>query len=93
MAYEKKNGDFVLFPNERKQGNQPDYRGSIFLNGQEFEIACWNKTSKAGNRFISGNMGKVKEDKPKDSVGWGNKPASNHLDDVKMSFDDDIPWK
>lgn len=93
MAYEKKHGDLVLFPNTNKQGKQPDWRGEIFLNGQTFEVACWNKVSKAGNRFVNGFVGKPKEEKKQDSGGWSNKTASKHSTDSNAAFDDDLPWK
>lgn len=93
MAYEKKNGDFVLFPNKTKQGNQPDWRGEILWNGETLEIGCWNKVSAAGNRFISGSVKKPKEQSPQQSNQWGNKTASKHSTDSNTAFDDDIPWK
>ena len=93
MAYEKKHGDFVLFINDRKQGKAPDWKGTIYLDGKNHEFSAWNKVSKTGSNFMSGSLGLVKDDKPKDTGGWGNKTASKHSDDVKMPFDDDLPWK
>lgn len=32
-----------LFPNERKQGQQPDFRGKLNLEGKEWLVSGWNK--------------------------------------------------
>lgn len=44
----------ALFKND-KQGNEkrPDYKGSLNVNGEEFTIAAWLKTSKQGQKYMS----------------------------------------
>ena len=44
----------VLFKNEDKQqDSHADYRGQLNVNGQEFWLDAWIKTSKAGKKFMS----------------------------------------
>lgn len=43
-----------LFKNDKKaKDTDPDMSGSINVNGVEFWISGWKKTSKAGTGFIS----------------------------------------
>jgi len=44
----------ALFRNDKKQTEKhPDYNGSINVNGEEFWLSAWLKTSKAGKKFMS----------------------------------------
>jgi uncharacterized protein (DUF736 family) len=54
MAYDNTNKG-VVFKNDKK-GNEkaPDYKGTIDIEGKEFEIALWVRTSqKDGSKFFS----------------------------------------
>jgi len=43
-----------LFKNDKKSTEQmPDYKGQINVNGEEFWINAWLKTSKQGTKFMS----------------------------------------
>ena len=43
-----------LFKNDKKTTEQmPDYKGQINVNGEEFWINAWLKTSKQGTKFMS----------------------------------------
>jgi uncharacterized protein (DUF736 family) len=90
MAYEKKHGDATLFANDRKtKDSQPDWRGSIHIDGKDYELAFWNKISKNGNNFLGGRMGD--EVKPPESKGSFPKPQQAKPS-VKDSLNDDMPW-
>ena len=53
MEYSKENRG-VLFKNDDKQSdNHPDYKGSINIDGIEYWLSSWIKTSKQGNKFMS----------------------------------------
>lgn len=53
MSYDNTNSG-ALFKNERKdKESQPDYRGTINVDGRELELAAWLKTSAKGVRFMS----------------------------------------
>jgi uncharacterized protein (DUF736 family) len=53
MAYEQKEGQGALFPNDKK-GNEksPDYKGTILINGEIMDIAAWKKQGSKGE-FLS----------------------------------------
>ena len=58
MAYEMKEGDISVFPND-KEGNEnrPDLTGKVLLKGEEMRVALWGKeSSTTGNKFYSGKI-------------------------------------
>jgi hypothetical protein len=51
----------ALFKNDKKESqNHPDYKGSINVEGVEYWVSSWIKTSKAGSKFMSLSL-KAKE--------------------------------
>ena len=43
-----------LFKNEKKEeAKHPDMNGTLNVNGTEYWISGWKKTSKAGTKYIS----------------------------------------
>jgi len=51
--YDNTNGG-ALFPNDKKEKeSHPDFRGNIDIEGKEFWIKGWKKTSKSGMKFLS----------------------------------------
>ena len=54
MAYEQKNNSGSLFKNDKKQTEkQPDYNGTIKVDGKEYKLAAWIKESKSGMKYFS----------------------------------------
>ena len=46
---EKKDNSGVLFKNDKKESaNQPDYKGNITVDGQEYWLSAWIKEGKSG---------------------------------------------
>ena len=43
----------VLFTDTKKNEKHPDFKGQLNVEGKEWEIAAWNRTSKAGKQFLS----------------------------------------
>jgi hypothetical protein len=44
----------VLFENDRKETeNQPDYTGSLDVDGEEFRLAAWIRESQQGQEYMS----------------------------------------
>jgi uncharacterized protein (DUF736 family) len=53
MAFQLKDGQGTLFPNDRKTSdNQPDHKGSVLIEGKEYEVAAWTKRGSHG-AFLS----------------------------------------
>ena len=54
MAYEQNNNSGSLFRND-KDGveSRPDYRGSALIDGVEYWMDSWLKTSKDGKKWMS----------------------------------------
>ncbi len=48
------------FFNERKTGKQPDRRGTLRINGVDYELSGWNKTTKGGT-VLTSLIAKVKQ--------------------------------
>jgi len=94
MAYEKKHGDATLFANDRKtKESQPDWRGSIRIDGKDYELAFWSKTSKNGIDFLGGRMGdEVKPPEAKGAFPNSPRPAPKPTSSVKDALDSDLPW-
>ena len=59
MGYEKKDGDVIIFKNDKKSDKQPDYRGTAQVDGKEMKISLWVKDGAKGKFF----SGKIEEDK------------------------------
>jgi uncharacterized protein (DUF736 family) len=73
----------VLFKNDKKEtDNHPDYTGSLDVDGDEFFLSAWIKTSKAGKKFMSLSVKLKDMSKPV--------PAKQPGDFQEMS--DDIPF-
>lgn len=73
MAYEKREGDIALFQNKKADpsNKQPTMKGDLLLNGITYEVACWTKLTRDGDKFLAGNA-KVKQsqtaEKPKSTL-------------------------
>lgn len=89
MEYDNRNKG-VLFKNEEKeQDNHADYRGSINIQGKEFWLNAWIRTSKKGNKFMSLS---VKEKMAQDHRGGTRNPPARTAPPARDEFDDNIPW-
>lgn len=62
MSYQKKEGDCVLFVND-KQGveKRPDFKGTAFLNGKNYNVSLWKKTDKNNKVYFSGMIVEQKQ--------------------------------
>ena len=84
MAYEHKDTYGSLFKNDKKQGNQPDYRGDCKLGTVVYEIGGWIKKDKNEKSYMSLRIqpARGREDAPSVPDQIVEAPA----------FDDDIPF-
>ena len=77
MAFEIKDNSGSLFKNDRKtEESHPQAKGSAKINGIEYWVSAWTKTTKEGVKWQSLSF------TPKDA----KKPKS--FDDIT----NDIPW-
>lgn len=90
LAYELKDGQGSMFPNERKEADtHADWRGTIKIDGKEYWVNGWNKQGKT--EFISLSV------KPKEArkASSGHKPPSKsdrELPSFDKDLDDSIPF-
>jgi hypothetical protein len=80
MTYDNTNRG-ALFGNDRRQKDtDPDYRGSINVDGTEFWLNAWIKTSKDGQKHMSLSV-RPKQD-PKDTPE--QRTYATRRDDIDM---------
>lgn len=81
----------ALFKNERKEGNQPDYRGEIEimqpLQPGKYFLSSWLKTSGQGNKYLSIAVGG-----PKNAVQPQRPDARPAAPKRETDWDDDAPF-
>jgi hypothetical protein len=54
MAYEQRDMSGSLFRNDKRESeNQPNMKGSAMIDGAEFWVSAWTKTSKTGEKWVS----------------------------------------
>ena len=57
----------VLFKNDKGDNqSRPDYKGTINVNGTEFWLAAWIKSSKAGKKYMSLSVQTKEPKQPRD---------------------------
>lgn len=77
----------ALFKNDDKQSDKhADYRGQINIDGKEFWLDAWLKTSKAGKKFMSLS---VKPKMAREHQGGSRNPPSPNSRDGNS---DDSPF-
>lgn len=69
----------VLFANERKQDGdrKPDRTGTLNVDGVEYFIDGWLKTSANGKKFMSLSV-KRKDQQPQQDKGYGGNSSHRH---------------
>ena len=66
MEYDNNNTFILFYETDKKTEKSPEYTGTFTdINGKEWRIAAWERTSKSGKNFLSG---KVDEFKPKEQT-------------------------
>lgn len=54
-TYQHKDNSGSVFPNDKKESDShPDFRGSAVIEGREYWVSAWNRTSKDGSKEYLG---------------------------------------
>ena len=78
MTYDNTNSG-ARFRNEKKASEKhPDYRGDINVDGKDFWVSAWVKTSKKGTKFMS--------------LSVTEKESVQKVAPVADDFDEDLPF-
>lgn len=88
MAYEVKDNTGSLFHNQEKRSeNFPDYSGTLRMEGRDWWISGWKKTSKDGKPYLSLSV------KQKDGTSDRPAPAAKPAQQGRMiDLDDSVPF-
>lgn len=84
MAYEQRDMSGSLFRNDKREtDNHPNLKGSALIDGTEYWVSAWTKTSKTGEKWVSLSF------QPKDKAApRPDKPSAPTRD----NWDDEIPF-
>jgi len=86
MEYDNTNGG-VLFRNDKKETEKhPDMTGSLDVDGVEYYLSGWTKTSKQGKKFLSVSVS------PKQKVAQQHVQKAKQQFNQEVDYDDSIPF-
>lgn len=91
MEYDNTNTG-VLFRKD-KEGNEkrPDYKGTLNVEGKEYEIAGWKRVSKSGKAYVSLKISEPYEKEEKSGYDtFREQGAKLQKDEVILPTDDEI---
>ncbi len=77
----------VLFKNNKKEegSKQPDYTGSVLVNGKEWRLAGWKELSSKGTKYLSLRLSEPMEQQ-------APQPQRSQPAKAEPEFDQDIPF-
>lgn len=82
---DQKNNAGALFKNEKKTDNHPDYTGRATIEGQQYNVAAWVRTSQAGAKYMSLSF-TIPQPKSEAAPQPANKPANIETQDDGLPF-------
>lgn len=88
MTYQQKINTATIWPNRKTKDSQPDYRGTINWNGEEIEIALWEKQSSGGKDFLGGTVKPKQAERASVPTGGRNDPRPPAHDDLNDDLRD-----
>jgi hypothetical protein len=77
----------IIFLEERRSDNHPDYKGRIQIDGVQYWVSGWSKETRKG-QAISLSLQKAK---PASEAMHQQKPVQQSAPEPQF-FDDDIPF-
>ena len=79
----------ALFKNDKDgKESRPDYKGTLNVNGTDYWISAWIKSSKAGSKYMSLSV-QPKEARQDDRRPERGQPVAAS---AAPEFDDDLPF-
>ena len=83
---------FALFRNDKGDNEKrPDYRGTIQVNGVEYELSAWIRTSKRGDKFMSGEVKPKRERATAEAAAKGFEQVKAAAT-APQTVTDDVPF-
>lgn len=83
MAYEKKDGDTIIFKNNTENEKAPSHKGEVLIKGVTYEIALWTKNGPKGE-FWAGTT-KIKGERT-------DRPVADNSRNLNDDMEDFIPF-
>ena len=80
MEYSNENRGSIFKNDKKEEEKHPDMTGSLNVNGTDYWISAWKKTSKAGTSFLSLSV-RPKQEAPRQSSQPIRKTKVDDLDD------------
>ncbi len=88
MHYDTKNKGTLWLETELKTDRSPNFTGTLDVNGKEYRIVGWNKTTKTGKDLISLA---ISEPQPKSEGGsWEQAREKFKKDEPLTDIDEEI---
>jgi hypothetical protein len=85
VTYQQKDGTGSLFKNDKGDNpKRPDYRGSITVDGRQWELSAWIKEGQKG-KYMS-----IKAQPPRERTAPSEIPKMPPP--TAADFDDDLPF-
>jgi len=84
MEYDNTNKGVLFLNKNKKQPNHPDYTGNLNVDGEDFSLAGWTKTSKNGTKFLSVSISPP--------YNGGEKKQMNNIAEKAKQTDDGLPF-
>lgn len=106
MAFELRDGQMFIFPNEKSGGNRPTHTGNAKIDGVEYRVSCWEREGRNGQYFSCNIITKEEFDaqmaaRSAERGSTGGQSQSSCRNESKPKtpsgqnfddFDDDIPF-
>ncbi len=54
-------GHILIYKNNQKGDNTPEYRGGLLLDGKTYDIGLWVYQAKSGMKYMSGAVVEIPE--------------------------------
>ncbi len=92
MESKNKNNSGAIFKNAKKTNEkQPDYKGTVNVNGKDMEISLWFKESQKGTKYFSASF---QEPFKKDNQVMTKPNTFGVVNDANFRIDshDDLPF-